>query len=108
MRTPLAARKAVSFLTPPGKSPMRQDTTSRLAGLARFTRVQDMPVARKHKDGRARHGLRRHSEDFVSFQCWSLRTIRAIVRLAKRRATVCVIFGPGCDGFMRGMHQESA
>src|SRR6266567_1488787 len=35
----------------PGRSPMRQDTTSALAGLASFAKLQDVLAARSHEGG---------------------------------------------------------
>src|SRR5256885_628733 len=34
---------------PPGRSPMRQDTTSALSGLASFAKLQDLLAARSHE-----------------------------------------------------------
>src|SRR4029450_1677022 len=34
---------------PPGRSPMRQDSTSALAGLASFAKLQDLLTARRHE-----------------------------------------------------------
>src|SRR4029453_13163536 len=40
----------LSTKMPPGRAPMRQDTTSALSGLASFAKLQDLLAARSHED----------------------------------------------------------